>query len=963
LADYSKAMKSSHSLVCTLFLPVVALLLSIAPNLSAQEKRPFEPEDFRHIHNITERGISDDGSVIWYSVAPLQYGDPMVIVYHINKKTTDTLHRTAKLHVAADGSWMAYVKLPPFEEVRKTKLKDPKAAEKFEDTLIVITLTGKETREYLFPEVKSVVTPAMSGGTTLVALLKTPEPRKAPSDTMKPTEENEIIPEPDSRDYPRSPKSAKKGEEKRLQLLILQPNSGMQILEDHVTTAAVSAWGHYLCWITQPLDTFAAQQLYLTPISKIDLTSRYLSEGLLTHPAFSFDEKQFTILEQSDTSDSRNRRVLHFPDVRKGDFTAVYPPAEMVVSNHDAPFFLERNHRLIVSTTFPEPEKVDDTLLKEERFQVDIWKWDEPYIQPQQLKNLEKEKKRGFKALVVPDSDTLLLIEDQVFRNSNLNRSNTINLVLLWDDRPYAIESTWQGVSRNDIYLKDLNNGQQKLLLKAHEGQLSVSPNEAYMVWYSRHDSAWYCILPVTGEQFCITCNVPVPFYNDQHDVPGLPSSFGLAGWGDMGHSVLINTRTDLWRFDLRQKSPPVCITCDGSTKGQIRYRYVRLDQKKLTIEGKEEILLSTFDLVTRDAGFATLNYHKPGRPTPLIAGPFRYSLPEKCKNSDRIIWRRESFNQYPELWFSGVNFRNPVQISQTGKQYDAFFHGTTRVITWKAEDGRSYEGILSMPENRYGRDSLPMMVTFYERHSDDLHRFRGFAPSRSVINTAEYLSHGYVVFEPDIHYKTGTPGQDALNAVVSGTRHVMSLEPIDPKRIGIQGQSWGGYQVAYIITQTNLFAAAMAGAPVSNMTSAYGAIRWESGRARMFQYEEGQSRLGAPLWSGGFVSYFNNSPLFFADSIHTPLLIMHNDNDGAVPWTQSIELFLAMRRLQKPVWMLVYNNEAHNLIKWPNRMDLNIRMKQFFDMYLLDQPKPVWMTDGRPALLKETQTGYELRD
>jgi dipeptidyl aminopeptidase/acylaminoacyl peptidase len=190
-----------------------------------------------------------------------------------------------------------------------------------------------------------------------------------------------------------------------------------------------------------------------------------------------------------------------------------------------------------------------------------------------------------------------------------------------------------------------------------------------------------------------------------------------------------------------------------------------------------------------------------------------------------------------------------------------------------------------------------------------------------------------------------------------------MSLEPIDPKRIGIQGQSWGGYQVAYIITQTNLFAAAMAGAPVSNMTSAYGAIRWESGRARMFQYEEGQSRLGAPLWSGGFVSYFNNSPLFFADSIHTPLLIMHNDNDGAVPWTQSIELFLAMRRLQKPVWMLVYNNEAHNLIKWPNRMDLNIRMKQFFDMYLLDQPKPVWMTDGRPALLKETQTGYELRD
>jgi len=182
----------------------------------------------------------------------------------------------------------------------------------------------------------------------------------------------------------------------------------------------------------------------------------------------------------------------------------------------------------------------------------------------------------------------------------------------------------------------------------------------------------------------------------------------------------------------------------------------------------------------------------------------------------------------------------------------------------------------------------------------------------------------------------------------------------IDRKKIGIQGQSWGGYQTAWLITQTNMFAAAMAGAPVSNMTSAYGGIRWESGLSRMFQYENNQSRIGATLWDKP-LQYIENSPLFYVPKIKTPLLIMHNDNDGAVPWYQGIELFTAMRRLNKPVWMLTYNNEEHNLKaeSWANRMDLTIRMKQFFDHYLKDEPMPWWMQYGVPAIQKGKELGY----
>jgi dipeptidyl aminopeptidase/acylaminoacyl peptidase len=213
----------------------------------------------------------------------------------------------------------------------------------------------------------------------------------------------------------------------------------------------------------------------------------------------------------------------------------------------------------------------------------------------------------------------------------------------------------------------------------------------------------------------------------------------------------------------------------------------------------------------------------------------------------------------------------------------------------------------------------------------------------------------------PDITYKTGYPGKSAYEAVISGTQAMIKKGFVDQNNVGLQGQSWGGYQVAYIVTQTTMFKAAFAGAPVSNMTSAYGGIRWESGVSRMFQYEYGQSRIGGTLWERKEL-YILNSPIFEADKITTPLLIMSNDNDGAVPWQQGVELFSALRRLDKPVWLLNYNGDEHNLTKWPNRVDLSIRMLQFFDHYLKGAPVPEWMKEGIPAIDKGFDNGYELR-
>jgi len=255
------------------------------------------------------------------------------------------------------------------------------------------------------------------------------------------------------------------------------------------------------------------------------------------------------------------------------------------------------------------------------------------------------------------------------------------------------------------------------------------------------------------------------------------------------------------------------------------------------------------------------------------------------------------------------------------------------------------------------------MLVYFYERSSDRLNRYYIPKPIRSVINWTYYASNGYLIFIPDIVYRTGYPGPSAFDCIISGTQAMCNrFSFINREKLGIQGQSWGGYQTAYIITQTDMFKAAMAGAPVSNMTSAYGGIRWGSGLSRAFQYEESQSRIGATLWERRDL-YILNSPLFFADQVNTPLLMMHNDEDGAVPWYQGIEFFNALRRLNKPVWMLVYNGAPHNLKRWADMEDLTIRMAQFFDHYLKGTPEPEWMKYGIPAIDKGKKFGLEFNE
>ncbi|MET0299691.1 MAG: prolyl oligopeptidase family serine peptidase, partial [Flavitalea sp.] len=383
---------------------------------------------------------------------------------------------------------------------------------------------------------------------------------------------------------------------------------------------------------------------------------------------------------------------------------------------------------------------------------------------------------------------------------------------------------------------------------------------------------------------------------------------------------------------------------------------YVRTDREKRFFEPEETLLLSAFNRNSKDDGYYLKKLGAGGDPALLSMGAYTFSAPVKAKEAEVYIVSRMTPQQSPDI-YSATDLKNFTRLSEINQQQKDYNWFTAELVKWKMLDGKMSEGLVFKPENFDPKKKYPVIFYFYEQDADGLNNYRAPAPSASTINIPYFVSNGYIVMDPNIHYKTGEPGESAYNSVVSAAKFMSKFPWVDSTKMAIQGQSWGGYQVAYLVTRTNMFAAAGAGAPVANMTSAYGGIRWGTGLNRQFQYERTQTRIGSTLWQRPDL-YIRNSPLFRVDKIKTPLLIMHNDADGAVPWYQGIEMFTAMRRLGKKAWLLQYNGEDHNLVERRNRKDLSVRLGQFFDYYLKGAAPAKWISEGVPAVVKGVDYG-----
>ncbi|MBM3296918.1 MAG: S9 family peptidase [Candidatus Aminicenantes bacterium] len=581
----------------------------------------------------------------------------------------------------------------------------------------------------------------------------------------------------------------------------------------------------------------------------------------------------------------------------------------------------------------------DKILAKKE---VDVWHWNDPLINSHQKKAWTRLKDRVYTAVFHPGSGKMIPLagRDVPAVEPVENPDRALGLA----DVPYLRDKTWDG-DYFDLMLVSLTDGSRKKiatrLASAAGSRPSLSPGGRFAAYYDRGN--WFLYDARLDRTVNLTAPLGVPFGDEDHDTPDERPGYGLAGWLEDDEAVLINDKYDVWVFPAPGGKASCLTGGEGRSSGRI-FRVLRTDPEARFFKKGQALLLSMFHEREKHHGFYSV---LPGRPgtTRLLEDRKKFVFKAKAKKNETLLYSRESFEEFPDLWVAGPDFSRTRKVTDINPRMREFAWGSAELVSWRSLDGRPLDGVLIKPAGYEPGRRYPVLVYFYEISSHRLYEY-----NQTVVNHRPcfpvYAGRGYCVFLPDVRYETGRPGLSALKCVAPGVQKLIDLGIADPEAVGLHGHSWGGYETAYIITQTDMFACAVAGAAVGNMTSAYNGIRWESGLARQFQYEKQQSRIGASLWESPGL-YWANSPVFLADRIRTPLLLMHGDDDGAVPWYQSIEIYLAMRRLGKDCIFLQYRGEPHHPQKYANKLDYSIRMMEYLDHHLRGRPAPEWMTRG----------------
>lgn len=938
------------------FIITAALLsLFIVPGIA--QKKALDHSVYDSWKSVGALSMSDDGEWALYMVRE-QEGDGYLELLNITTLEQKRIERAQKPNLTSDGKYVIATITAPYSEIKEARRDKKKQAPK--DSLAIYNISTKELIKYPFLKALKI------GKDSKEYFAFT---SNAPADTTG---------------GKKAPKK-EKGEGEDLMLYHL-PTSSIDTIK-YVTNFNFTATGDTLFYTTGPnsKDSLAERGLYLyqPKIGKLETLYTFNSKQNVRLPTISKDNSKMVFYANLDTTKEGKEKVsiLYY----KSGFDQAKVVVDDNIKGLQEGWQISINRALVISKDGRRlfygigriPPKKDSTIIDSEVAQLDIWHYQEPFIPTVQKTNVNRDLRKSFISVIELDSPNkeLLQISTDQYHVVRLPDGGNARWGFCPTNYRYELESQWSANPKNDLYIVDLESGEATLLLeKVYISSVTASPEGNYLVWYNNENGNWYSYNFATKNMVQLNRGIKSSF-TDKRDYPMMNFSYGDGGWMEGDEALFLYDKYDVWKVDPDGKKKAVNITEGVGKKRNLTFRMVRLDQtllppgtpgvRKTPIAPEETIYFSVFDNGTKENGYYYKEMGKrKAKLTKWVVEPTTFTYLTRGKeNQDLFIYTKQDFVNSPNIWITKDNFKSQIQVTDINSQQSEYNWGTAELMSWKSKIGEKIDGILYKPENFDPTKKYPMLVYFYERTSQHLHYYRAPAPSASTINIPFFVSNEYLVFVPDIHYQVGHPGKSAMDCIVPGVEKLIKENSwVDADNIAIQGQSWGGYQVAYMITQPELFKwkAAGAGAPVSNMTSAYSGVRWGSGVLRQFQYEHTQSRIGKDLWSG-FDLYIENSPLFFADKVETPLLMMHNDKDEAVPWEQGIEYFGALRRLNKPVWMLQYNGESHNLSKRVNRKDLSIRLEQFFNHYLKGAPMPVWMKSGVPVTHKGIEWGLEL--
>ncbi len=930
------------------------------------QKKAIDPSDYARWESLKSTKISENGSYVSYEVQPLK-GDTYLYVYNTITNETDSIFRGKGAIFSKDEKWMIYRIETGYDTLRKLEIEKVNKKKWPKDSLGIYNLETKVIQK--IPEIKTFEFDDVAN--VLIYLTETNDSLKIKKDETKELDlsvtKNKV-----KKVKVKKPKKSKKGEVvvvekveepkkktsegKRMHIYSLT-DSVVQVFHN-VEAVVTFEKAPYFVYVEE-LDKERKVNVYDLKERKNDLLVESFSsvESVVKHPFLD----QISFLAAKDTGEVKVFELFQYEPLTQTlncviDSTFAGLPKGKTVVNKKELYYSKSMNNVLFFYVDDIPKKVPkDSITDSEKVRLDIWTYDEPVLKTMQLASQKRDLKQAdLYGLNLSNNQIYLLANDTL--SLQYSHDENKEWVLAKNRNPYKLSEMWDYNSWQDAYKVNLMTGEKSLIRKKIGQVEELSRRGDKLVYFNDSKKQFYAIDLPTNSEICMTCSTPKREWDtDPNGMPIEASPVQTLGFNQAGTCFYLADRTDVFEYNFVTNK----LKNLSDNKGVVEkkeFRFLPLSSDSSFVD-LNRMALRAFDKKTKgneihlfiDSSFVR-----------VYEAPAQIVFYNTSKKGNVQVMRKNTVSEYSNLWVANDN-SNFIQISNANAHQSEYKWSTVELIKWKSYKGLELEGLVYKPDDFDATKSYPMIVYYYETYSESLHNYYGARPTASIVFPTEYASNDYIVFIPDIYYTPGFPARGAYDCIMSGTDAVLKQYPnIDKNRMGLQGQSWGGYQTAMLITMTDRFKAAMAGAPVSNMFSAFGGIRWGTGMSRMGQYEKGQSRIGKTIWEAPQL-YTENSPLFHLPKVKTPLLIMANDKDGAVPWYQGIELFMGMRRLQKPAWLLNYNGDDHNLMQTANRYDLSLRMMQFFNYYLQNKPEPRWMKDGIPATLKDKEMRYEL--
>jgi dienelactone hydrolase len=907
--------------------------------------------------------LSPDGK--WVAYPMLTYeGDGELVL----KKIKDTLEKKypiggagfASLAFSEDGKWVAFKEFPAFKEA-KAAAKTPEK-QLFEKLVLIELATGKKT---LFERAGHFAFNGKASSHLALALVKEKVPGAKPDD----------------------PKSS--------DLLIVELASGKIQYIGNVGEFAFNKPGTFLAYTIEAASK-TGNGLYL--FSTLSRQTTVLDNDKMVYKSLGWKEEgdAFAVLKMNKEEKYKTEKgiVIGVKDLDKSAAVFLYDPVGdslsfpkgMTISGSRQPSWSGDLSRLFFGIHELKPEKKksatadssgksttkmdsvktkpglktapgSDSTVKPD---MTIWNWQDKRLQSRQ--QVEETEDKDFSYLGMYDATAAKFFQ--------LSDSNLRVLTLLPKQRyalgedisPFELDMNLDGQTYTDLWLVDLKTGRRtKWMEKFYSPSFASAPRaspDGKKLLYGL-DGNYYVYDIDEKTTVNITEKVPTSFINTEDDHNVKKPLTRVIGWSRDNKFVLVRDLWDIWQIPVDGKEIAVNLTQTGrQTKTRYLFRYM-LDpeENEKGIDLSKPLYVAQYGEWTKKNGIGRI---EPGRNglkagiDPLVWEDVSISSLNKAKNTEVYMFSRETFNQSPEYFVADARLQKEDQVTHNTPDANKYIWSAgTQLVNYVSDKGDSLQGALFLPAGYEKGKKYPTIVYYYEKLSQTLHNYPNPSYSRTGWNPSLYTSNGYAVFIPDIVYRIDDPGMSAVWCVIPGVKAAIATGVIDEKNIGIHGHSWGGYQTAFLVTQTNMFKAAAAGAALTDLISMYDLIYWNAGISNMSIFEASQGRFAGGPWEN-WESYQRNSPIYHVKNVKTPLLMLHNDKDGAVDFTQGIEFFNALRRLKKPVVMIQYKGENHGLAKPENRRDYSVRMMEFFDTYLKGKPAPDWLSKGIDRLKME---------